>query len=217
MVTVTIDSQEVNNHPELYGELIAELQDNDIKVEIKGKSMTDIYCHNIIGIEHKAPSDFVQSFIQGRILQQAKELSSNYDFSFIIVSGNISEITLNRGNVRLNSVFGMISSSTLKEFGVTLLTVGEVYFSDLIVAIIKKYTSDQKTLYDYSPIRRNATKQELQKNVLIGIPAIGPTLADSLIKSFGNLKSIFNATEEQLIKVPGIGKSKAKSILEVIL
>jgi DNA processing protein len=53
----------------------------------------------------------------------------------------------------------------------------------------------------------------LYKIALTLIPNIGPVLARNLVSYRGGVEKIFNATKQQLIKVPGIGEKTADEIL----
>lgn len=51
---------------------------------------------------------------------------------------------------------------------------------------------------------------------LQGIPGVGPLLAARLLNKFGALKTVINATEEELKQVEGIGRNKAKKVFGFI-
>jgi len=52
------------------------------------------------------------------------------------------------------------------------------------------------------------------KMALAQIPGLGPVNAKNLISYCGGIKEIFNTSEKQLLKTPGIGEITAKSILQ---
>jgi DNA processing protein len=54
----------------------------------------------------------------------------------------------------------------------------------------------------------------LYKIALTLIPNIGPVLARNLVSYRGGVEKIFNATKQQLVKVPGIGEKTADEILK---
>ena len=51
---------------------------------------------------------------------------------------------------------------------------------------------------------------------LEGIAGLGPKRRQNLLKHFGGLRGISRASEQELVKVPGISKQLAQSILEVL-
>ena len=51
--------------------------------------------------------------------------------------------------------------------------------------------------------------------MLEGLPGINATLASRLMAHFGSVAAVMQASVEQLVKVEGIGKTKAQRIVEV--
>ena len=66
----------------------------------------------------------------------------------------------------------------------------------------------------------NGRKPKRQKNrqlfILQSLPQVGPKLAKRLLSHFDSIESIFTASEEELIKVEGIGQEKALKIREIL-
>lgn len=57
--------------------------------------------------------------------------------------------------------------------------------------------------------------QEIALSVLMKIPSVGPKTAARLLAAFKSLKNIANADVEDLLRVEGLGKQRAKLIYEV--
>ena len=49
-----------------------------------------------------------------------------------------------------------------------------------------------------------------------GLPSIGETLAKNLLAGFGSVRAVFNATEDDLKRVPKIGEVKASEIVRLV-
>jgi len=56
---------------------------------------------------------------------------------------------------------------------------------------------------------------EYARHLLMGLPGVGVELADRILKEFGNIPWQWTCTMEDLMRVPGMGKVKAKKIMEV--
>ena len=61
-------------------------------------------------------------------------------------------------------------------------------------------------------IKKPLNLKEQQEYIISALPNIGPSLAKPLLKKFKTVKSIINATEEELKDVELIGEKKAKAI-----
>ncbi len=57
---------------------------------------------------------------------------------------------------------------------------------------------------------------EQQLFIIESLPNIGPVNAKNLLKHFGSVEKVLNASEAQLQDVEGIGKKTAKDIRKVI-
>jgi excinuclease ABC subunit C len=62
---------------------------------------------------------------------------------------------------------------------------------------------------------RKLRKKETIKSALDKVPGIGPLKRNLLLKAFGSLEEIREASEEELIKVKGITENMAKMIKEL--
>jgi len=49
----------------------------------------------------------------------------------------------------------------------------------------------------------------------MGLPGVGVELADRILKEFGSIPWQWTCTMEELMKVEGLGKVKAKKIMEI--
>ncbi|MFQ5448069.1 MAG: helix-hairpin-helix domain-containing protein, partial [Saprospiraceae bacterium] len=56
-------------------------------------------------------------------------------------------------------------------------------------------------------------KDLLYKIALTKIPLVGAVTAKNLVSYCGGVREVFEAREKELIKIPGIGKQLAKSVL----
>ncbi|UCB58941.1 MAG: hypothetical protein JSV67_01200, partial [Thermoplasmatales archaeon] len=58
--------------------------------------------------------------------------------------------------------------------------------------------------------------KERQQFLLEGLPNVSAVIAKRLLNHFGSIKDIANASEDELMDVPGIGKGIATEIIQVI-
>jgi len=56
----------------------------------------------------------------------------------------------------------------------------------------------------------------LSQFIVEGLPLIGPTTAQNLLKKFKSVARVFSATEKELCEVPGIGVKTASRIHEIL-
>jgi len=64
--------------------------------------------------------------------------------------------------------------------------------------------------------KKGFTTREQQQFLMEGFPLVGPGLAKALLKKFGTVRAIVNATLGELQEVEKMGPKKAKKIHEVL-
>lgn len=60
------------------------------------------------------------------------------------------------------------------------------------------------------------TLRDKQRYLIEGLPGISAVLAERLLEHFGSPRAVFQASEEALKKVPGIGEKRAREITKVL-
>ena len=58
--------------------------------------------------------------------------------------------------------------------------------------------------------------KEAQEYIISSLPFIGPVLGNELLKKFGSVNAIMNASEEELMKVDKLGPKKARYIRDIL-
>ncbi|HTN09331.1 ERCC4 domain-containing protein [Agriterribacter sp.] len=168
----------------------------------------DYIINGTIGVERKSAEDFVQSIIANRLFDQIARLKRSVPRPLLIVEGNpyntahkIEDCAI-RGallSVLISWQVPVIFSKSRENTAALLLMAArQDHTASLQIAAPKNYRSKRL-------VRR-------QLFFLQGIPGVGPLLAARLLKKFGTLKAVINATEEELKQVEGIGGNNAKKI-----
>lgn len=187
--------------------VIAELFELGLDVELKHLLVAD-YLAGEIAVERKTINDFVSSMLSKRLMMQLIELKQNYPKQLLIIEG-IEEQDLYvshlHPNLHPNSIRGMILSVET-DFGIPILFTKD--YKDTAIFLKLLATKQPK------PISLIAKKHafnvsEQQQMIIESFPGIGPTMAKALLKKFKTIKAIINASEEQLKKIPRLGKKAA--------
>ena len=163
-------------------------------------------------IERKTIRDFVNSIIDNRLFIQIKNMKECCERQILIVEGE--EDIYSQRNVHPNAIRGAIASIAL-DFNISMVeTKNPEETANMLISIEKRISKEKKEIELHK--RKPISTQGEQLYIVSSLPSIGTQLAKNLLKKFGNIKSIFNASEKELMKVEGIGKEKAKKIYEII-
>jgi len=202
-------------------EIIRELTKQGLDLEIKQLTVADFIIQtkdnegNIkdLAIERKSQMDFINSIIDKRLVTQLINLKEYYPLQLLIIEGSRNIFSIR--NFHPNAIRGMLASIAI-DFQVPIIYTKNFRDTASFLNIIAKRLEKQRKNFSLVKKRKPLTLKEQQEFLIESLPGIGPSLSKELLKKFGSVKKIINASEEKLIKVPKIGKKKAEAIKKVL-
>jgi Fanconi anemia group M protein len=203
-VPLVVDSNEPEDIPEKLREL-------GVEFEIKKIAPGD-YVLGPIGIERKTLYDFFNSMIRKRLFEQVQRLRDAYPQPLLILEGDLAEISTFR---HPQSIMGALLALETSE-RVPVLTTADKGQTALLLSVLWKRQDKGAAEYGLRHKPKALTLDEKQRFIIEGLPSIGETLAKNLLGHFGSVRAIFNASEEELKKVPKIGDLKAAEIVRLM-
>jgi len=194
--------------------VIKELAEDNVIVNLEALSYADYIVSSRCGIEAKTVEDFVDSIIDGRLLEQIKNLKNNFERPIIVIEG--TQDIYGVRNVHHNSILGMMATIAVS-YGIPIIQTRNFKETAALLQIIAK-REQEETGKDFNlhADRKPATLKEQQEYVVSSLPGINLTLAKPLLKKFKTIKNIVNATDKELQEVEKIGPSKSKQIKDVV-
>lgn len=200
---------------EKHSGVVKELFAQGALVELKALPVADFLCSSRAAIELKRAPDFVSSIIDGRLLQQLKELKEHFERPVLIIEGADERDIYSMRNVHPNAIRGMLAAIAIG-FSVPILHSRNPQDSaGLLYAIAKREheaAAGEPSLHALKP----PTLTERQEYVIASLPGIELKLAKALLDKFGSVEDVITAGIEQLQKVELIGSKKAADIRKVI-
>ena len=194
--------------------IIKEIAENGIIVNLEKLDYADYFVSSRCGIEVKTVEDFVDSIIDGRLLQQIKNLKNNFERPIIIIEGTRDIYGVR--NVHHNSILGMMATIAIS-YGIPIIQTRNFKETAALLQIIAKREQDE-TGRDFSlhADRKPLTLKEQQEYLVSSLPGINLTLSKPLLRHFKTIKNLVNASEKELQEVEKIGPVKAKQIKDVV-
>lgn len=194
--------------------VIKQLIDMGAAISLSTLEVADYILSNRVGVEFKTAEDFVSSIIDGRLMEQVKELKRSYERPIIVIEG-IEDLYSIR-NVHPNAIRGMIAN-IIVSYGIPIIQTKTQLETASLLYIIAKREQDEfhKDFMPHAEKRVTDTRW-LQEYIISSLPGIGATLAKPLLSHFRTIKNIVNASIEELMKVEGIGKKKAEEIARIL-
>ncbi len=183
------------------------------KIDLKRMDTGDYQLSERCLVELKTIPDFVDSIIDGRLLEQLRYLSK-IEKPVLILEG--TEDIYSQRNIHPNAIKGIFSTVAVG-YGIPILhTKNPKETAELLYIIAKREQDPEKNKFSMHTSRKPVTDKELQEYIVSSFPNIGLHLAKELLHDFRNIKAIFNAKEDELVKVPGLGDKTAKEIQRIL-
>lgn len=193
--------------------VIKQLIELGVKIDLRRLDVGDYVLSDRVCIECKKVPDFVDSIIDGRLLDQLKQLKHNYERPLIILEGD--EDIYSQRNIHPNAIRGMLATISIS-YGIPVLQTQNFKETAALLSIIAKREQDpEKKYFDSHTEKKPLTLKEQQEYLVSSLPNVGPVLAKELLKYFGSVRSIVNASEDRLKNVDNLGEKKAKGIKDV--
>jgi len=188
---VIVDSREKNV------ELLDILKSNGITIDTKTLNVGDFILSDRVCIERKTVSDFESSIIDGRLFDETRRMKEQYQFPMLIIEGSNDEFRL--GSMVMN---GTIAALYIDHGIVALSARNAKETAEIMACIAKREQCGDSREPSAKGGRRAHTIDQLQKRIIGNLPGVGPKIAEMLLEHFGSIRSVSNASKEELIAVP---------------
>jgi len=194
--------------------VLKELVELGVSLKLEMLNVADYVLSPRCAVEFKTVEDFAQSIIDGRLLDQLKNMKQSYDRPVIIVEG--SQDLFKVRNIHPNAIRGMLATIAVS-YGIPIIYTKDAKDTAAqLVAIAKREQAVSKETFQPHAEKRASTVQEQQEYIVSSLPNVGLNLAKELLEHFKSVKNIVNASEEDLKKVEGVGEKKAKAIKDAV-
>ncbi len=186
----------------------------DVRVYYSRLAVGDYVVNPEIAAERKSISDFVSSVYDGRLFAQASALSSSYRKPYIIVEGDVTQVSSMVKN--LASYYGAIASVTLA-YDLRLMHTANADETALAVAALVKNSRAKPLppgLVQPPPKSKDEAQQQLY--FVSSLPGVGMKLAKRMLGRYGTPRRVASLTEAQFAMIPGVGAKRASKIAHVL-
>lgn len=200
---VCVDS----NEAAMAGKIVNYLRLSGCSVKVVNLPDCDYLVSDRCGIERKEVKDFAQSLKDGRLFEQARRLSEGYERPLLILQGYlplISKFT----RISANALWGALSSLAL-DFGIAVIpTPNADATARLIERLAYHEQAKEKRPIQVRRAKRKPTLLEEQLYLLCGLPNIGRSLAEELLRRFRTPLRVLEEFAEAEIHVSKTGKTR---------
>lgn len=166
-----------------------------------------------VTVERKTVSDFIGSLMSGRLEEQMRRLALK-NCPMLLITGSFSEYQKYAKGSKFtqDQMIGAISSCVVKYGLRSVIWIQSVQSQPHSVGIAmtsKLLIKMKEGKLDQIPDRKlkpsDGNEQRELVHLICGVPS---NVAQSLLDYFGSPRAIINASEEDLLKVKGMGKTR---------
>ncbi len=182
-----------------------------VNIELTELKCGDYVINNQVLVERKTKDDFVQSLVSNRLFLQCRRIKANKKRPLIVIEGDPCKT---QHRISSQAIKGALLSISVSWQVPVLFTADKSETVNLLITIAKQLIKDD------IPVLRPGYKPKRLKNrklfFIQGLPEVGPVLALRLLNRFRSVERMMTASHEELLKIEGIGKNKAKQIIDFI-
>lgn len=162
-------------------------------------------------VERKELHDFFHSIFDGRLFEQVGRLAGAYENACLLVEGNVLNALKSIRNPLM--FWGAIAKIIADHHVSIIFTPDEVNTAMFLHSLAKKLQEEkrERILVKHKP--KAYTLKQLQISAVQSLPQIGPKRAEALLKKFGSVRGVFQASKAELLSVKGLGEKTVKRIL----
>lgn len=210
-----IDNRERSGLEQL---VIKYCEKNKLNYQMRQTLITD-YCFADVGIEAKSIEDYLQSLYSGHLERQLQNLEDNYNSAVLLIHGTLDQHIAKgkrRGKkIPYAKVFGSFTGSLARfstDYDISIITFPN---KSLAARFICKRFEKHGTLGSSSTYRllRKTATEDMRIDILQGA-GCSVAIAKRLLEQYGSVIEISSLTAKELQAVEGIGKVRAKRILD---
>lgn len=159
--------------------------------------------------------DFSPSVYDRRLARQLTAMREAAEFSFLVITRSWEDVKedLAKRGVSEEVLIGIVASCCVSGYPPLFIPNG-FDATRLMQRIALKADDDRHRLYVPRPSKPEPKGYAVA--MIEALPGVGKVMAKKLLKHFGSVRMLTDASEEDLMQVAGIGSTLSQRILEVL-
>lgn len=204
--------------------VIKHLQQKEVTVEYANLRTGSYLISEAVAVERMTVKDFAKLTAEKVLFRRLLEFKKTYAEPLVLIEGVdlLKSKLASPGSLRgaisyiccLNRMPMLYTASEAETAEMLFIMANQTQFGLGYEVAIPEAAQVGVAAGDGQPAKPK-TPPEIQNYIVQALPDVGPSLAKSIMKMYGNLRTLFSATTGDLTKVDGIGPKKAQKIIEV--
>ncbi len=206
-IKIIVDSRE------LATAVARELTRLGVEITTETLQIGDYIASEEVAVERKETGDFVQSLIDGRLFVQLTALRAAYRRPVLIIEG---DQLIGLRAVNPTSIYGALAAIAIKIQVPIIWSHSAEETANLLYRIAHlEQVEAKRPIRTRTPETKSADARTLEY-ILSGFPGIDTIISRGILEEFGTLQRVFQASEEELKRVRGVGPKTAERIRRIL-
>lgn len=205
---LTISATKPNGQP---AAMLSEMGVNIVPVE-EEDNVDRYIISKRIAVERRIGSAFLQGIVDRTLFTSAIYLAENFSNPIMMIEG---EVSYECRGINPQAVRGALGRLILLH-GVNVLSTPDVEETVSLMAMLARQEHEGIPEMSLIPKRKAIDLPDMQRRVVEMLPGCGMVTARDLLQSFGSIRRIATAEEEEFLSLPGIGKKKAAEMYRTL-
>jgi Fanconi anemia group M protein len=208
-VEVYVDSREMRSG------VAKALEAKGVRLDFRALEVGDYVLSDRVCVERKTAEDFLNTlFDPGRgLFEQITSMKREFLRPVLVIEG---EGLYTKRRISPAAIHGIIASITV-DFGIPVLfTANEEETASYVYTIARREQVERRRSVNPHAQKSSQTLSERQEYLVSAISEVGPVIAKNLLRHFGSVKRIAEASTEELMQVEKVGPKTAARIREIM-
>ncbi len=165
-------------------------------------------------VERKEMHDFFRSIFDGRLFEQVERLAEAYENPFLLVEGDV--ITAVKAICNPKAFWSALAKVIAEHNVSTVFTPDEWNTAMFLHSLARKLQSEEKRKVAVKHKPKTYTLRQRQLLAVQSLPKIGPERTEMLLRRFGSVRRVFQASKRELLSVKGLGEKTVQGMSELL-
>ncbi len=198
---------------EFRSNVVKEMARKDCVVKPKQLEVGDYILSDRVGVERKTCNDFLSSVFNNNIFKQLQDLKRTFEKPLLIIEGHD---LYSQRDVHPNCIRGAVSSIGIDLSIPIIWTESEEDTASFLYWIAKREQLEEEKSISLRGEKKPATLKERQLFLIAGLPGVDKKMSKRLLEEFRTPEGVFNAKEDEMKKVKGIGDKTASKLKKIL-
>jgi len=165
-------------------------------------------------VERKELHDFFRSTFDGRLFEQIERLAETYANPFLLVEGDVIKALKSIHNPQ---VFWGTLAKIIADHKISIIfTPDEENTAMFLHSLAKRVQEERRRKIAVKHKPKAYSLKQTQLLAVQSLPQIGPERAEALLKKFGSVRRVFQASKAELLSVKGLGEKTVRKVLDFV-